>query len=261
MDSRVICQVAVVLVCLVSGTMNPCVPYTCMEHIRVIVAGYDHYEGVDLNPSYQVPQALAHQGMEGLELTDSQLDDPLEGVDVDITAVTMPVSFARAWPILHQAIEETTPDIVIATGLKRVARGISMERCAVNIKEVSVDCLCEGAHPGRQREPVDPDGPAAYWTRLPLRAILQEFGRSGIPATLSSDAGTYVCNALFYRLLEWASKHQDVLAGFVSLPMINETEPQGCGLPLDQQIRAVQKVVSETVRYYRQPSSSPILIA
>lgn len=232
-----------------------------MEQIKVIVTGYDHYEGVEVNPSYQVPQALADRGMGGLTRTDTQLEDPLRGVDLDITAVTLPVSFAKAWPILHQAIERVEPDLVIATGLKRHARGISMERCAVNIKEVGHDLACQDESGHGPTESIDPDGPAAYWTRLPLRAILQEFGHCGIPATLSSDAGTYVCNALFYNLLGWATKHPDVLAGFVSLPMVNETDPQGLGLPLEQQIQAIQEVVRETVRYYRQPSSSPILIA
>ena len=239
-----------------------------MEQIKVIVAGYDHYEGVDVNPSYQVSQALAEHGMEGMRPVGPTEEDPLEGVDLAISSVTMPVSFAKAWPILHEAIERVHPDIIIATGLKRRARGIAMERCAVNLKEDDAD---DHENLGEQepqdtvrqtsRQPIDPQGPAAYWTRLPLRAILHDFGTCGIPATLSSDAGTYVCNALFYNLLAWAAGHKDVLAGFVSLPLVNESGGQECGLPLDQQIQAVREVVNETIRYYRRPSSSPILIA
>ncbi|KJY49454.1 Pyrrolidone-carboxylate peptidase, partial [Bifidobacterium kimbladii] len=99
-----------------------------MEQIKVIVAGYDHYEGVDVNPSYQVSQALAEHGMEGMRPVGPTEEDPLEGVDLAISSVTMPVSFAKAWPILHEAIERVRPDIIIATGLKRRARGIAMER-------------------------------------------------------------------------------------------------------------------------------------
>ncbi len=242
-----------------------------MEQIKVIVAGYDHYEGVDVNPSYQVSQALADHGMEGMRPVGPTEEDPLEGVDLAISSVTMPVSFAKAWPILHEAIERVQPDIIIATGLKRRARGIAMERCAVNLKEDDADDADDRQNSGKQeprgivcetgRQPIDPQGPAAYWTRLPLRAILHDFGTCGIPATLSSDAGTYVCNALFYNLLAWAAGHTDVLAGFVSLPLVNEGGGQEWGLPLNQQIQAVREVVNETIRYYRRPSSSPILIA
>ena len=56
-----------------------------------------------------------------------------------------------------------------------------------------------------RREPIDPNGPAAYWTRLPLRSILNDFTDDSIPATLSSDAGTFVCNSLFYNLLNWTA--------------------------------------------------------
>ncbi len=239
-----------------------------MEQIKVIVAGYDHYEGVDVNPSSQVSQALAEHGMESMRKVGPTEEDPLEGVDLTISSVIMPVSFAKAWPILHEAIERVHPDIIIATGLKRRARGIAMERCAVNLKEDDAsdrDNLGEkesqDAVRRTSRLPIDPQGPAAYWTRLPLRAILHDFGTCGIPATLSSDAGTYVCNALFYNLLAWAAGHKDVLAGFVSLPLVNESGGQERGLPLDQQIQAVREVVNETIRYYRRPSSSPILIA
>ena len=64
--------------------------------------------------------------------------------------------------------------------------------------------------------PIAPGRPAAYWTRLPLRAILGEFTHDSIPATLSSDAGTFVCNSLFYNLLNWASAQDKVLAGFTT---------------------------------------------
>ena len=110
-------------------------------------------------------------------------------------------------------------------------------------------------------EPIIKDGPAAYWTRLPLRAIINDFARDGIPATLSSDAGTFVCNSLFYQLLHWTATQDRVLAGFVSFPPINGGSRLQNGLDLRQQVRAGRDVVRETVRYYLQPSSGDILIA
>lgn len=218
-----------------------------MQQISVVISGFDHYDGVDVNPSHEVPKALAEHGVDGLD-----------GVDLSISAVSLPVSFAKAWPILEQTIESVKPNIVIATGLKRAARGVMLERCATNLMDANKPDI-DNAVP--KLAPIDPSGPAAYWTRLPLRAILSQFTHDSIPATLSSDAGTFVCNSLFYNLLNWASSQEKMLAGFVSLPLVNEEPHPQHGLPLHQLVQAGADVVRESVEYYMRPSSEDILIA
>ncbi|WP_291527008.1 pyroglutamyl-peptidase I [Bifidobacterium sp. UBA744] len=224
-----------------------------MERINVVVCGFDHYDGVEVNPAYEVPKALAELGVP------VDADDELADVVVDISAVTMPVSFTKAWPALLETIKATRPQIVVAMGLKRAARGIALERCATN--RVG-DGRPDADNMTPQRDTIDPHGPAAFWTRLPLRAILADFTADGIPATLSSDAGTYVCNSLFYQLLDWSAEQERMVAGFVSLPPVNESGDHAMpGLPLDQQIKAGQDVIRQAVRYWREPSSAGILIA
>lgn len=218
-----------------------------MQQINVLISGFDPYDGITVNPAREVPQALAADGVDGPE-----------GVQVTVNAVTLPVSFAKAWPALFDAIKATSPDVVIAMGLKRAARGVMMERCATN--------LMDAPHPDAdnaspRQEPIDPHGPAAYWTRLPIGAIIKDFARDGIPATMSSDAGTFVCNTLFYNLLNWCVAQERVLAGFVSLPLVNEAPHPQQGLPMAQLITAGRDVVRETVRYHLRPSSRDILLA
>ena len=104
-------------------------------------------------------------------------------------------------------------------------------------------------------------GPAAYWTGLPLNAILGAFAADEIPASLSSNAGTFVCNALFYKLQDWASRQGRTLSGFVNLPPVDEREHSQHGLTLDQQIRAGRDVIRETARYYVKPIGVNTLIA
>lgn len=218
-----------------------------MQQLSVVISGFDHYQDVRINPSYEVPKALAEKGVDGL-------DD----VELTISAVSLPVSFAKAWPTLRETIEAAHPNIVIATGLKHTARGVMLERCATNLMDAAKPDV-DNVRP--QRAPIDPNGPAAYWTRLPLRSILADFTRDSIPATLSSDAGTFVCNSLFYNLLNWASTQEKVLAGFVSFPLINESRHPQHGLPLRHLVTAGADVVRDSVRYYRRPTSGDILIA
>ncbi|KFI49908.1 pyroglutamyl-peptidase I [Bifidobacterium biavatii] len=226
-----------------------------MQQINVVISGFDHYDGIDVNPCVEVPRALAEQGL-GPAAGD-RFDDPLSDVHVNIRTVAIPVSFAKAWPTLLATIEDAHPDIVIATGLKHAARGVLLERCATN----RMDAVRPDADNATPRSgPIDPDGPAAYWTRLPLRSILKDFTRDGIASSLSSDAGTFVCNSLFYNLLNWTATQDHVLSGFVSFPKVVDDRKTQHGLPLDQQVQAGRDVVRETVRYLRQPSSGDILI-
>lgn len=132
-----------------------------------------------------------------------------------------------------------------------------LERCATNLMD-AIKPDADNVIP--RREPIDPNGPAAYWTRLPLRSILNDFTDDSIPATLSSDAGTFVCNSLFYNLLNWTATRAG--AGRIrQLPPVVPAHSSQHGLPLDQQIAAGRDVVREAVRYYLKPSSSDILIA
>lgn len=233
-----------------------------MEGFSVIVSGFDRYEGVDVNPSREVPQALQSRGLNftNAHENNAQIGKDAEQYfdgDVHIHSVLLPVSFTNAWPTLQAGIDKYHPDIVIATGLKHAARGIALERCATNLMDAARP---DADNMKPRRIPIVEDGPAAYWTRLPLRSILEDFSTHSIPATLSSDAGTYVCNSLFYHLLHWTAQQKKVLSGFVSFPLVNEHGGNLYGLPLEQQIAAGRDVVKETLRYYREPATRDVVI-
>ena len=189
-----------------------------MQQINIVISGFTPYDGIDVNPAVLVPEALAEYWNDPSQSVVLS-DDLLQDVSISVTTVTLPVSFANAWPMLLNAIEQANPDIVIATGLKRSARGVLLERCATNLMDAAKPDADNVIPP---RRPINPEGPAAYWTRLPLRSILRDFAKHEIPAALSSDAGTFVCNSLFYHLLDWsAAQEKRILSGFVSLPIVN----------------------------------------
>lgn len=227
-----------------------------MQQINIVISGFTPYDGIDVNPAVLVPAAIARQWADPAQ-SQAISDDLLQDIGIGVTHVTLPVSFANAWPTLLESIKRVKPDIVIATGLKRTSRGILLERCATNLMDAARPDADNVIPP---RRPINPEGPAAYWTRLPLRSILRDFAKHEIPATLSSDAGTFVCNSLFYHLLDWsAAQDRRILSGFVSLPIVNE-RPHERGLSIGQQTAAVNDVLRETVRYFLQPSSGDILL-
>ena len=197
-----------------------------MQQINIVISGFTPYEGIDVNPAVLVPAAVAKQWADPAQ-SQAISEELLQDIAVTVTNVTLPVSFAKAWPTLLEAIEQAKPDADNVIPLRR---------------------------------PIDPEGPAAYWTRLPLRSILHDFAKHEIPAALSSDAGTFVCNSLFYHLLNWsAGQERRILSGFVSLPIVNG-RPHERGLSIEQQTAAVDDVLRESERYFLQPSSSDILL-
>lgn len=227
-----------------------------MRELNVVISGFDHYDLAwrSIPAVRSAPRPSPSRDWASPLLRTIRWSR----IAVTVHAVSIPVSFAKAWPTLKETIEATKPNIVIATGLKHTARGVMLERCATNLMD-AIKPDADNVIP--RREPIDPNGPAAYWTRLPLRSILNDFTDDSIPATLSSDAGTFVCNSLFYNLLNWTATQEQVLGGFVSFPPVVPAHSSQHGLPLDQQIAAGRDVVREAVRYYLKPSSSDILIA
>ena len=90
------------------------------------------------------------------------------------------------------------PALVICLGLANGRPGITPERVAINVDDARIP-----DNAGRQPvdRPVVRGGPAAYWSTLPIKAIVEALRRNGIPAAVSQTAGTFVCNHVFYALM------------------------------------------------------------
>jgi pyroglutamyl-peptidase len=108
---------------------------------------------------------------------------------------------------------EAGADLALAGGRARIA----LERVAVNVMDFEI---ADNAGYRATGEPCVAGGPPAYWSTLPLAAMLEALSAEGVPAYLSSTAGTYLCNQTFYttrHLLE--SRALDIPAGFIHLPL------------------------------------------
>jgi pyroglutamyl-peptidase len=71
--------------------------------------------------------------------------------------------------------------------------------------------------------PIVADGPAAWFTTLPIKAIVAAIRARGIKAGVSQTAGTFVCNHVFYALMHHLRERaQAVKAGFIHVPFLPE---------------------------------------
>ena len=147
---------------------------------------------------------------------------------------------------------------MIATGLKHAAHSVAMERCATN--------LMNAARPDADNalprfEPIIKDGPAAYWTRLPVAGHHQRFRARRHTRHAQFRRGHV---RMQFAVLPAAALDGDTgsCAGRLrQLPSDQWRQQAAERLDLRQQVRAGRDVVRETVRYYLQPSSGDILIA
>jgi pyroglutamyl-peptidase len=170
---------------------------------RVLVTGFEPFGGSVVNPSARLVQELAAS--------------PPAGVDLE-TAV-LPVAYARSGDALLEALRSTSPDVVVCFGQADGRTGISVERFAHNLdsaEPVDNDGVSYGAE-------IDPDGPVAYRSTLPVAEIVAALRAEGIPASESRDAGGFLCNRVFYVLMRaLAEERPQARGGFVHVPLLPE---------------------------------------
>lgn len=180
-----------------------------MSKPKVLVTGFEPFGGSAVNPSAEVVRLLAFQEM----------------VHIELYPRVLPVDAEAAPRALIQSLDETQPDAVICLGEERGCVGLSVERVAVNLLDFRQP---DNAGNMIADRPIVPDGPAAYFTTLPARAIVEAIRAEGIPADLSLSAGTYLCNQIAYVALHHLSTagRAHVPAGFIHLPALPEQVTQ-----------------------------------
>jgi pyroglutamyl-peptidase len=177
----------------------------------VLLTGFAPFGGESVNPSWQAVGALHGRRINGYR----------------IVARRLPVEFGASVKELRAAIRETKPALVLCVGQAGGRASISLERVAINVDDARIPDNA-GAQP-IDSEIVE-DGPAAYFTGLPIKAMLAALREAGIPAEISQTAGTYVCNHVFYGLMH-ALRNRRIRGGFVHIPYSPEQAERHPGMP------------------------------
>lgn len=170
---------------------------------RIILTGFEPFGGESINPSWEVVKLLEKK-------TESY----------QIIAQQLPCVFDLSLQILYAKIDEIHPDIVLCIGQAGGRADISIERVAINLNDATI--------PDNQgNQPIDTpiitNAPNAYFSNLPCKAMVQAVKTSGIPASLSLSAGSYVCNHTMFGLLHHlAQHHPHCRGGFIHIPYLPE---------------------------------------
>lgn len=179
----------------------------------VLLTGFEPFGGERINPSGELARALGGETINGHR----------------VIAAILPVAFAATVPALEALLETHRPALVLATGQAGGRSELAIERLAANLVDARI-ADADGMQP--IDEPVVADAPAAYFSTLPVKAMLARLRVLGIPASLSQSAGLYVCNQVFFALAHLvATRYRGTRAGFVHVPWLPEQAARHQGQP------------------------------
>lgn len=199
----------------------------------LLVTGFERFGPYSVNPSAEVTQALDGRQIRGR---------PVRGL-------VLPVHRSEAVTRLERALDVLDPAAIVQLGLAAGRARIALERVAVNLLDYPIPDNGGGQPRG---EPCVPGGPAAYWSRLPLERLREVLAAAGIPACLSSTAGTFVCNQVMYWTLHrLAARGAPTPAGLIHLPllpaMVAAADTEAPSMEATLMVRAVELVLEVVV--------------
>lgn len=178
---------------------------------KILVTGFEPFGGDTVNPALEAIKVL-----EGRLIGNCQ-----------VVTRALPVVKGKSIAAIAAYIEEVKPELVLAVGQAYGRPDITFERVAINVDDFRIKDN-EGNQP--VDDPIIVDGPAAYWSTLPIKAMVEAVRAGGIPASVSNTAGTFVCNHLFYGLMHTlAQKPNPCHGGFVHIPYLPEQAAQSPG--------------------------------
>jgi pyroglutamyl-peptidase len=203
------------------------------KNMRVLITGFTPFGGEKINPSWEAIKRMKDNYG-----------------DIKVFKSEIPTVFNKAIFYLEEEIQRYKPDVVICTGQAGGRTAITPERIAINVNDARIPDN-EGNRPIDEK--IFDDGENAYFSKLPIKAIVRELRNKKIPASVSNSAGTFVCNNLMYGLLYYIEKnYKNIKGGFVHIPFIHEQvvdKPNNPSMDIKTIKKAFEIIIETVFRY------------
>jgi pyroglutamyl-peptidase len=199
----------------------------------VLLTGFEPFGGEEVNPSAEIARQLHGTVVAGHE----------------IRGALLPCVFGESIVELQRQMRATKPALVICLGQAGGRPDITPERVAINVDDAR---LADNAGGQPIDRPIRPKGPAAYFSTLPIKAMVAALQQRGVPASVSQTAGTFVCNHVFYGLMHALRGQRKIRGGFIHVPFLPEQAKGGqASLPLETMVAAVTAAIETAVKIRR----------
>ena len=167
--------------------------------MKILVTGFEPFEGAAINPALEAVR---------------RLPDTIAGAS--IVRAELPVVFGKDIEVLRAAVAEHEPDVTLCIGQAGGRTHITPEFVGINYAHARIPDN-EGNQPLAQ--PIVEGGPDAYFTTLPVHAMVEKMRAAGIPAAVSYTAGPFCCNEMLYAVLHLcATEYPAMRGGFIHVP-------------------------------------------
>ena len=200
--------------------------------MKILITGFDPFGGEPVNPA-----------LEAVKL----MKDEIAGAK--IIKLEIPTVFRKSVEKIHEMMKAEQPDVVLSIGQAGGRFGVTPERVAINVDDARIKDN-EGNQP--VDTPIFTEGEAAYFSNLPVKAMVEAIKNKGLPSTLSNSAGTFVCNHVMYGVLYYIHKEfPNVRGGFIHVPFITDqvvTKPNVASMALADITEALEAAVEAIVK-------------
>lgn len=187
---------------------------------KLLITGFDPFGGASVNPAWQAVKLL-----------------PDAIADFTVHKLEIPTVFEKAAVIVAAYAQQLQPDVILCIGQAGGRAAVTPERIGINIRDAKITDN-EGNMP--RGEFCVPDGPAAYFSTVPVMKMADAIQHAGLPGQVSNSAGAFVCNDTLYCLLHRYAG-TNVKVGFIHVPYAPE---QGNpSLPVEQTAKALEAAI------------------
>lgn len=178
---------------------------------RLLLTGFEPYATTPVNPAERVARLLDRQEIGG----------------ISVVSRIVPSSYFRCIEAAQAAIAEVQPQTVVMMGEFGGRAMVTVERLAQNLNDCTRYGVVDNDGVAMQGGLTAPDGPAAYYSTLPIRAMVKAMRQAGVPADISDTGATFCCNHLMYGILHHvALQGLPIRVGWIHLPHLPEVAVQ-----------------------------------
>ncbi|AMC92923.1 pyrrolidone-carboxylate peptidase [Erysipelothrix larvae] len=200
---------------------------------KILVTGFDPFGNEPINPAIEAVKLL-----------------PNEIKGVEIVKLEIPTIRYQSLELIDQTIQAVDPDAILSIGQAGGRFDMTVERVGINQDDFRIP-----DNGGNQPidEPVYKDGQAAYFSNLPIKAMVEYMKKANIPASVSNTAGTFACNHVLYGVQYLIdTKYPGKKSGFMHIPFMTQQvvdKPNMPSLDIETMAKGIEAALEAIIDY------------